>query len=135
MENFTGQIVEVMVSKNGHTGSKKIKVCRVKARSVLFIEVDKPNRKNIFWKLDIKNVESFGEGNDGPFIKVKDGILLSDNKWESEWDSIGQTSPMSLNNKIQPHYSNHSKGWSPQYTSRLKANSQYNYGGGAHFRT
>lgn len=135
MENFTGQIVEVRVSKNGQTDSKKIKVCKVKALSVLFIEVDKPNRKNIFWKLDIKNVESFGEGNGGLFIEVKDGILLSDNKWESEWDSIGQTSPMSLNNKIQPQYSNHFKGWAPQYTARLKANSQYNYGGGAHFRT
>ena len=135
MENFTGQIVEVMVSKNGQTASKSIKVCKVKARSILFIEVDKENRKNIFWKLDMKNVKNFGESDNGLFIEVKDGILLSDNKWESEWDSIGQTSPMSLNNRIKPQFNNHSKGWAPQYTARLKANSQYNYGGGAHFRT
>jgi hypothetical protein len=135
MENFTGQIVNVLVSKDGKTGSKPIKVCKVKVHSVLFIEVDKPNRKNIFWKLDKKNIESFGDSDTGPFIKVKDGILLSDNKWESEWDSIGQPTPMSLNNRIKPQYSNHSKGWAPQYTARLKANSQYNYGGGAHFRT
>jgi hypothetical protein len=134
MENFTGQIVEVRVSKNGQTGSKKIKVCKVKALSVLFIEVDKPNRKNIFWKLDKKNIENFGESDNGPFIKVKDGILLSDNKWESEWDSIGTATP-SGNTYGQKHFSNHSKGWAPQYTARLKANSQYNYGGGAHFRT
>ena len=135
MENLVNQMVEVHVSKNGKTGSKSIKVCKVKAKSVLFIEVDKPNRKNIFWKLDKKNIESFGETHSGPFIRIKDGILLSDNKWESEWDSIGNPSPMSLNNRIKPHYSNHSKGWAPQYTARLKANSQYNYGGGAHFRT
>ncbi len=131
MENFSGQMVEVHVSKNGKTGSKSIKVCKVKAKSVLFIEVDKPNRKNIFWKLDKKNIESFGESDSGPFIRIKDGILLSDNKWESEWDSIGKLSPMSYQNRIKPHYSNHSKGWAPQYTARLKANSQYN----AHFRT
>ena len=52
MENLTGQIVEVIVSKNGKIGTKNIKVCKVKARSVLFIEVDKPNHKNIFWKVD-----------------------------------------------------------------------------------
>ena len=125
MENLVNQMVEVHVSKNGKTGSKSIKVCKVKAKSVLFIEVDKPNRKNIFWKLDKKNIESFGESPSGPFIRIKDGILLSDNKWESEWDSIGKLSPMSYQNRIKPHYSNHSKGWAPQY----------NYGGGAHFRT
>ena len=124
MENLTGQIVEVMVSKNGQTGSKKIKVCKVKARSVLFIEVDKENRKNIFWKLDMKNVESFGESDNGPFIKVKDGILLSDNKWESEWDSIGGT-PTSQYAKV--YLNKRSNGWA----HRLKSNSQY----GAHFRT
>ena len=132
MENFTGQIVEVMVSKNGQTASKSIKVCKVKARSVLFIEVDKENRKNIFWKLDTKNVKNFGEGNNGPFIEVKDGILLSDNKWESEWDSIGSNPTSSY---ATVYLNKRSKGWAPQYTARLKANSQYNYGGGAHFRT
>jgi hypothetical protein len=124
MENFTGQIVNVLVSKDGKTGSKPIKVCKVKVHSVLFIEVDKPNRKNIFWKLDKKNIESFGDSDTGPFIKVKDGILLSDNKWESEWDSIGNVTG-------QRQYSNHSKGWAPQYTARLRVNSQYS----AHFRT
>ena len=132
MENFTGQIVEVIVSKNGQTASKSIKVCKVKVNSVLFIEVDKENRKNIFWKLDKKNIENFGEGDNGPFIKVKNGILLSDNKWESEWDSIGNT-PTSQYAKV--YLNKRSKGWAPQYTARLKANSQYNYGGGAHFRT
>lgn len=124
MENFTGQIVNVLVSKNGKTGSKSIKVCKVKVHSVLFIEVDKPNRKNIFWKLDKKNIESFGDSDSGPFIKVKDGILLSDNKWESPWDSIG-TVTLGGNTYGQKHFSNHSKGWASQYTARLRANSQF----------
>jgi len=122
MENFVGQIVNVLVSKNGKTGSKSIKVCKVKVHSVLFIEVDKPNRKNIFWKLAKKNIESFGDSNTGPFIKVKDGILLSDNKWESSWDDIGNTTDPVY---AQRYFSNHSKGWAPQYTTRLKANSQF----------
>ncbi len=118
MENLVGQMVEVIVSKNGKIGSKTIKVCKVKARSVLFIEVDKPNRKNIFWKVDRKHIEKVGEKTTGePFILMVDGVLLSTNKWESNWDSIGQTSPMSLNNRIRPHFSNHSKGWAPKLPS------------------
>ena len=65
MENLVGKMVEVIVSKNGKIGSKTIKVCKVKARSVLFIEVDKPNRKNIFWKVDRKNIEKIGEKTNG----------------------------------------------------------------------
>lgn len=118
MENLVGQMVEVIVSKNGKIGSKTIKVCKVKARSVLFIEVDKPNRKNIFWKVDRKHIEKVGEKTTGePFILMVDGVLLSTNKWESNWDSIGQASPMSLNNRIRPHFSNHSKGWAPKLPS------------------
>ena len=90
LENLTGQIVEVIVSKNGKIGSKNIKVCKVKARSILFIEVDKENRKNIFWKVERKNIENVGAKTTGePFILMVDGYLLSNNKWESAWDSIG----------------------------------------------
>ena len=125
MENLTGQIVEIIVSKNGKVGSKNIKVCKVKARSVLFIEVDKQNRKNIFWKVDVKNIEKVGEKTTGqPFILMVDGYLLSENKWESPWDSIGTATPGG-NTFGQKHFSNHSKGWAPQYTARLKANSQF----------
>ena len=115
MENLTGQIVEVIVSKNGKIGTKNIKVCKVKARSVLFIEVDKPNRKNIFWKVDKKFIEKVGEKTTGePFMIMVDGYLLSDNKWESPWDSIGQPTPMGMNQRLTPHFSNHSKGWAPK---------------------
>ena len=128
MENLTGQNVEVIVSKNGKIGSKTIKVCKVKARSVLFIEVDRENRKNIFWKVDKKYIESVGQKTTGePFMIMVDGYLLSDNKWESLWDSIGQPTPMGMNQRLTPHYSKRSNGWA----HRLKSNSQY----GAHFRT
>jgi hypothetical protein len=117
MENLVGQIVEVIVSKNGKLGSKSIKVCKVKARSVLFIEVDKPNRKNIFWKVDRKHIETVGEKTTGePFMLMVDGYLLSENKWESEWDSIGNFSRMAAGSfayTSRPNYSNHSKGWAP----------------------
>ena len=126
MENLVGKMVEVLVSKNGKIGSKTIKVCKVKARSVLFIEVDKPNRKNIFWKVDRKNIEKIGEKTNGePFILMVDGILLSDNKWESDWDSIGQLSPMSFNNRIKPQFSNHSKGWAPKLPSTTNSSAGF----------
>jgi hypothetical protein len=126
MEYLNGQIVEVMVSKNGKSDSKDIKVCKVKARSILFIEVDRVNRKNTFWKLDRKNIQSVGPsfGNTGKHaIIIKDGILLSDNKWESDWDAIGNISRMAAGSFAytpRPTYSNHSKGWASN---------------GAHFRT
>ena len=117
LENLFGETVVVIVSKDGKVGSKKIKVCKVKARSVLFIEVDKENRKNIFWKVDKKNIEKVGTKTTGePFILIVDGYLLSENKWESHWDSIGSATPGG-NTYGQKHFSNHSKGWAPQYHS------------------
>jgi hypothetical protein len=101
----------------------ELKVCKANSRSVLFIEIDKPNRKNIFRKVSPKDIEKV----DDTFVKMKDGVVLSKNKWESEWDSIGQTSQMTVSQRITPVYSKRSNGWA----HRLKSNSQY----GAHFRT
>ena len=123
MENLVGQMVEVLVSKNGKFGSKTIKVCKVKARSVLFIEVDKENRKNIFWKVDKKNIEKVGEKTTGePFILMVDGYLLSKNKWESPWDAIGNTPSPSYG---RPFYSNHSKGWAPKLPSTTNSSAGF----------
>ena len=84
-----GLIVNVHVSLNGKTGTKQLKVCMVKTRSITFIEVDRENRQNIFRKVDRKDIVEFR-----PFaiceITVRDGILPV--KWESAWDSIGQPS-------------------------------------------
>ena len=125
MENLTGQMVHVVVSKDGKSGTKILKVCKVKARSVLFIEVDRDNRKNIFRKVANKDITSTGMIGDSPFVYVKEGVIPE--KWESSWDSMGQPSQMSLNARITPIYSKRSNGWA----HRLKSNSQY----GAHFRT
>jgi len=112
MENLIGQIVDVIVSKNGKVGKKSLKVCKANSRSVLFIEVDKENRKNTFRKFKIKNVEKVGTKTDGgTFVLIEDGVLPD--KWESSWDAIG-TTPIPYYARPQgarPHYSNHSKGW------------------------
>jgi hypothetical protein len=91
MENLIGQMVYVVVSKDGKSGTKILKVCKVKARSVLFIEVDKENRKNIFRKVANKDITSTGMIGDSPFVYVKEGVIPE--KWESSWDSMGSFSP------------------------------------------
>jgi hypothetical protein len=124
-----GLICKVHVSLNGKAGTKELKVCMVKARSITFIEVDRENRQNIFRKVDRKDIVEFRPTAICE-ITVRDGILPV--KWESAWDSIGQPSPMVQSYgrfaQAAKPFSNHSKGWSSNAP-------QYNYGGGAHFRT
>jgi hypothetical protein len=81
----------VHVSLNGKTGTKQLKVCMVKARSITFIEVDRENRQNIFRKVDRKDIVQFRPTAICE-ITVRDGILPV--KWESSWDSIGSPSQM-----------------------------------------
>jgi hypothetical protein len=113
MENLVGQIVEVIVSKNGKVASKNLKVCKVNSRSVLFIEVDKINRKNTFRKFKVKNVEKVGTKTDGgTFVLIEDAIMPD--KWESSWDSIGSNPTPSY---ARPFYSRRSQGWAPKLPS------------------
>ena len=109
-----GLIVNVHVSLNGKTGTKQLKVCMVKTRSITFIEVDRENLQNIFRKVDRKDIVEFRPTAICE-ITIRDGILPV--KWESAWDSIGQLSQLSLNNRIKPQFSNHSKGWAPKLPS------------------
>ena len=114
-----GLVCKVHVSLNGKTGTKELKVCSVKARSITFIEVDRENRQNIFRKVDKVDIVDFKPTAICEII-VKDGILPV--KWESAWDSIGSPS-----NSVQsygrfaqaakPHYSKHSQGWAPKLPS------------------
>ncbi len=60
MENLIGRMVNVVVGKDGKVASKILKVCKVKVRSVLFIEVDKVNRKNIFRKVSREDIAFVG---------------------------------------------------------------------------
>ena len=85
-ESFTkGLICKVHVSLNGKKASKELKVCAVKARSVIFIEVDRVNRQNIFRKVDRSDITNF-KPTAICEITVIDGILPV--KWESSWDSV-----------------------------------------------
>ena len=84
-----GLMCKVNVSLNGKSATKELKVCMVKARSITFIEVDRVNRKNIFRKVDRKDIINF-KPTAICEITVMDGILPV--KWESDWDSIGTTS-------------------------------------------
>jgi hypothetical protein len=105
-----GLVCKVNVSLNGKHSSKELKVCSVKARSVIFIEVDKANRQNIFRKVDKADIVEFRPTAICE-ITVKDGILPV--RWESSWDSIGQVSQSVGNQFGKRSFSNHSKGWAP----------------------
>jgi hypothetical protein len=107
MENLIGKMIHVVVSKNGKTATKLLKLCKVKVRSVLFIEVDKENRKNIFRKINNKDITNYENVYEGLYLYVKNGVLPD--KWESSWDAIGTNPTPSY---ARPYYSNHSKGWS-----------------------
>ena len=112
---YKGLICKLHVSLNGKKGTKELKVCMVKARSITFIEVDKVNRQNIFRKVDRKDIVGFSPTAICE-ITVRDGILPV--KWESLWDDIGTFSPSVRSygrfaQAARPHYSNHSKGWAP----------------------
>ena len=114
-----GLICKVHVSLNGKQSCKELKVCSVKARSIIFIEVDKANRQNIFRKVDRTDIVDF-KPTAICEIKVRDGILPV--KWESAWDSIGQFSPnvrggRVLASHVGRHFSTHSKGWAPKLPS------------------
>ena len=115
---YKGLICKVHVSLNGKTGTKELKVCGVKARSITFMEVDKVNRQNIFRKVDRTDIVGFSPTAICE-ITVRDGILPV--KWESSWDSIGQPSPsvQSYGRFAQAAkpFSNHSKGWAPKLPS------------------
>ena len=119
-----GLFVKVHVSLNGKQSCKELKVCSVKARSVIFIEIDKANRQNIFRKVDKADIVEFRPTAICE-ITVKDGILPV--RWESSWDSIGQpTTPF-------PHkpgygritFSKHSQGWAPKLPSTTNSSAGF----------
>ena len=111
-----GSFVDVKVSTSTQTATKNLKVCRIKTRSVLFIEIDRANKKNIFRKVNNGDIEYCTES----VVSLKTGKLPK--KWESAWDSIGSTPTRTYGRRC---FSNHSKGWSsnaPQYRSTTNNN-------------
>jgi hypothetical protein len=84
-----GQFLDVTVSLNGKVKTRNLKVCKVKARSLLFINVDKENRLNTFFKVKYTDIKDYLPA--VHLLRMKDGTLPD--KWESAWDSIGSPSP------------------------------------------
>lgn len=116
-DSFTkGLMCNVHVSLNGRKAVKELKVCAVKARSIIFIEVDRVNRQNIFRKVDRSDIINF-KPTAICEITVMDGILPV--KWESNWDNAS-----GFSNSVQSY---------GRFATAAKPS--YNYGGGAHFRT
>ena len=124
MENLIGQMVHVVVSKDGKKGTKLLKVCKVKARSVLFIEVDKENRVNTFRKFNRKDINPMGMIGDSQCFYVTDGVLPE--KWESSWDAIS-TNPVKMSAWTRKHgtFSRHSQGWAPKLPSTTNSSSGF----------
>ena len=116
-----GLICKVHVSLNGKNATKELKVCAVKARSITFIEVDRENRKNIFRKVDRKDIVKFISTAICE-ITIKDGVLPD--KWESPWDSIS-TNPVKMSPYTRQHFSRHSRGWAPKLPSTTNSNAGF----------
>lgn len=80
---------DVVVTINGTQNSKTLKVIRIGKTYVSFIEVDRPNRKNIFrkvYKRDISHIECITTASD--VETVKKVFLIPDflpSKVESPW--------------------------------------------------
>lgn len=108
-----GLIVKVNVSKDGKKSFKELKVCSVKTRSILFIEVDRENRKNIFRKVNRKDVVEFRPTAICE-VTVRDGVLPE--KWESAWDSIS-TNPVKMSPYGRQSLTNYSSYMKPSTTN------------------
>lgn len=121
-----GQMVNVVVGKDGKVASKVLKVVKANSKTTMFMEVDKENRKNIFRKVSTQDiaftgiVDSVHVNPHLTSIFLKEGVLPI--KWESAWDSIGAS--VSNNPSTTRFYNNHSKGWS-QKAAWYRANSQF----------
>ncbi len=119
-----GLICKVNVSLNGKHATKELKVCSVKARSVIFIEIDRANRQNIFRKVDKVDIVDF-KPTAICEITVKDGILPV--KWESAWDAISSPSP-----SIQSYgrFATAARGLASQRTKHFPVNRSTTYTNG-----
>ena len=118
LSELQGKIVKVVIPVKGVSFSMNLKVCRVKARSVLFIEVIKPERKNVFRKVSMKMLDSFDEST----ITFKEGTVVE--KFESSWDAIN-TNPVNRSPYTKQHFSNHSRGWAPKLPSTTNSSAGF----------
>jgi len=92
IENTIKKLADVTMSVGNKTKTKSWKVCKLKVRSILFIEVDRKNRKNTFYKFPMKELETFIDNDTKPVFIFKNGCIPT--RWSSEWDSINTPSPI-----------------------------------------
>jgi hypothetical protein len=113
-DNKTGQFLDVTVSLNGKYKTRNLKVCKVKARSLLLISIDRDNRVNTFFKIKYSDINQY-DGVEG-LLLLKEGKLPE--KWESPWDSIS-VNPVKMSPWVRQHgtFSKHSQGWAPTLPS------------------
>ena len=109
-----GKLIDVTVSLNGKVKTRNLKICKVKARSLLLINVDKDARINTFFKIKYSDISEYD--NISALLRLKDGNLPE--KWESPWDSIS-VNPVKMSPWVKQHgtFSKHSQGWAPKLPS------------------
>ena len=118
-----GVMGNVVVSSNGKSGTKLLKLTKLNSRSILFIEVDRANRINTFRKFKVKDILELGyDVNNIVTYIIKDGVLPD--KWESPWDSIS-TNPVKMSPYTRQHCSRHSRGWAPKLPSTTNSNAGF----------
>jgi hypothetical protein len=120
-----GVIGNVVVSSNGKSGTKLLKLTKLNSRSILFIEVDKVNRINTFRKFKVKDILELGyDVNNTVTYIIKDGVLPD--KWESPWDSIS-LNPVKMSPWVRQHgtFSKHSRGWAPTLPSTTNSSAGF----------
>jgi hypothetical protein len=113
-DNKTGLFLDVTVTLNGKSKTRNLKVCRVKARSLLLISIDRDNRVNTFFKIKYSDISQY-DGVEG-LLLLKEGKLPE--KWESPWDAIS-VNPVKMSPWVRQHgtFSKHSQGWAPKLPS------------------
>jgi hypothetical protein len=63
---------------------------------------------------------------ESPAFSIKEGVLPD--KWESDWDNIGNFSRVAAGSFAytpRPNYSNHSKGWAPKLASTTNSSAGF----------
>ena len=117
---LAGQMFDVTVSLGKATKTKRLKVCKINTRTILFIEVDKTLRLNTFYKFPRKNVTRLLDKLDPCVVEFENGVMPE--KWESSWDSIGSPSNMVQSygrfaNASRPSLTNYSNYVKPSTTN------------------
>jgi hypothetical protein len=112
---LAGQMFDVTVSLGKATKTKRLKVCKINTRTILFIEVNKDLRLNTFYKFPRKKATRLLDKLDPCVLEFENGVMPD--KWESSWDSIG-----GFSNSVQSYgrFANAARPSLTNYSSYMK---------------